>query len=468
VLTLLLAGAEARAEHDLLPDAIIVESWLDSNEADWSTTPGGVHVRLSNGTANAGEGPLHVYGVLPGNPDGTQDVYQRIFRDDGTWWDRLAGVFVFHRTHNHIHFEGWAAYRLRERLPNGDVGPILVEGEKTSFSLQDTLLYDVSLPGAPPAPVYIECASTVQGISAGWQDIYTRSLPGQSVKLCGTTGGELWLEAEVDPDDSILEVDETHNVARVIVEVPPRQPATTGSTATATAWSTTRWTPAARVRASRPRPPPATTTSTTTATGGSTIPTIRRVRPLRLPRSPTGAAAWASSSRWCCRCGSGADGVCAAPPEPAGACAALRAGLEAEEPHALGIRRRSLAQPVLRRREPRQLGVQDGVLRAREAPREPLAPDAQDRAAVATRSRATPQARACASAAHSSRRPIPRPRRPSRTTRSESSAHGRGWSSGSSTVSRPSTPARPTISPPCSATKSAPRKRRQRPSSRRR
>jgi hypothetical protein len=221
VLALLLAGAEARAEHDLLPDAIIVESWLDSNEADWSTTPGCVHVRLSNGTANAGEGPLHVYGVLPGNPDGTQDVYQRIFRDDGTWWDRLAGVFVFHRTHNHIHFEGWAAYRLRERLPNGDVGPILVEGEKTSFCLQDTLPYDVSLPGAPPAPVYIECASTVQGISAGWQDIYTRSLPGQSVKLCGTTGGEFWLEAEVDPDDSVLEVDETNNVARVLVEVPP-------------------------------------------------------------------------------------------------------------------------------------------------------------------------------------------------------------------------------------------------------
>jgi hypothetical protein len=220
LLALLLPGLEASAARDLLPDVVTVEAWLLDVRADWGVEADCVHLALSNGTANVGEGPVHIYGVLPANPDGTQNVYQRIFRDDGTWWDRLAGLFHYHPTHRHIHFEGWGVYRLREVLAGGGVGPVLVEGEKTSFCLLDSDPYDRSLPGAPLRGTYLECGS-LQGISVGWQDVYKKHLPGQSLRLCGFPGGEAWLESEVDPDDSMLESDETNNLARAVVEIPP-------------------------------------------------------------------------------------------------------------------------------------------------------------------------------------------------------------------------------------------------------
>jgi hypothetical protein len=71
--------------------------------------------------------------------------------------------------------------------------------------------------------VYTTCSGAFQGISVGWEDIYRKTLPGQSISLCGVAGGTYWLEAEVDPLDGILEEDETNNAAAVLVtvSVPP-------------------------------------------------------------------------------------------------------------------------------------------------------------------------------------------------------------------------------------------------------
>ena len=86
-----------------LPDIILRQSDLLDN--DIRVTGGRTLLRLSNGTANAGVGPLHLYGVTPGNDDGTQDVRQRVYRNDGSFFERVAGTFVYHPEHNHIHFE---------------------------------------------------------------------------------------------------------------------------------------------------------------------------------------------------------------------------------------------------------------------------------------------------------------------------------------------------------------------------
>jgi hypothetical protein len=175
---------------------------------------------FSNGTANVGTGPAEIYGAEPPNPDGSQDVYQRVYRDDGSHWDRLAGTFIFHEEHSHIHFEGWALYSLRALLPGNGVGPVLYQGEKTSFCLLDSKRYAWWLPGAPPERVYDDC-NNFQGISVGWEDYYRSDLPGQSLRMCGIVGGTYWLESEVDPDGQLLESDDGNNVARVQVTIPP-------------------------------------------------------------------------------------------------------------------------------------------------------------------------------------------------------------------------------------------------------
>ena len=217
LLAVLASAASAADAVDLPPDLTIDAAWLLDHDVSWGVAPGCAHLRLSAATPNLGSGPLAVYGGAT-HPDGSQDVYQRIFRSDGTWWDRLAGAFVFHPAHAHVHFEDWALYRLRADA-GGAPGDVVAESDKTSFCLLDSSPYALDLPGAPGAAVYRTCSGAFQGISVGWEDIYRKTLPGQSVPLCGIASGSYWLEAEVDPLDRILEADETNNAEAILVMV---------------------------------------------------------------------------------------------------------------------------------------------------------------------------------------------------------------------------------------------------------
>ncbi|GAB4320915.1 MAG: hypothetical protein Kow0074_11550 [Candidatus Zixiibacteriota bacterium] len=204
---------------DLLPDIIVRESDLYDHDIVTNIQPGRVHLRLSNGTPNVGDGKLYLYGILPPIDDSTQQVMQRIYNTDGGYTDRLAGNFIFHSTHSHIHFEGWSQYRLRELLPGDSVGDIVAEGEKTSFCVADFAIYDNSLPNFDPDGQFFNCSGTVQGLSVGWLDVYSKTLPDQWIDITGVPDGVYWLESEADPDDKILEKDETNNITRVQVVV---------------------------------------------------------------------------------------------------------------------------------------------------------------------------------------------------------------------------------------------------------
>ena len=200
---------------DLLPDIIIRESDLYDHDI---VNQGGTRLlRLSNGTPNTGDGKLYLYGVFPDNGDGTQDVNQRIYRSDGSFWDRNAGRFVFHDGHNHIHFEDWCSYRLRELLPGNEVGDIIAEGTKTSFCILDLGIYDNTLPNFDPDGQFHSCATTVQGLSVGWIDVYHRTLEGQNIDITDIPDGTYWLESYADPNDNVLEKDESNNATRILV-----------------------------------------------------------------------------------------------------------------------------------------------------------------------------------------------------------------------------------------------------------
>ncbi len=184
-------------------------------------------IRFSQATPNVGHGPLRIVGGAD-NGDGTQDVLQRIYNDDGSFTERPAGNFEFHPDHNHIHFNDYTHYSVRAALPdaNGDGVPELGEtvraGNKTSFCLIDVSPYPTTpaLPNAQAQSSGLGC-DTEQQISVGWADIYGAGTEGQEVNIAGLSDGQYWLEANVDPDNHFVELDETNNFGRVLITIAP-------------------------------------------------------------------------------------------------------------------------------------------------------------------------------------------------------------------------------------------------------
>jgi hypothetical protein len=206
---------------DLLPDVAIDPRHSFVTRIDARTLPGRTLLRLSTATANVGQGPLEIRAsrVI----DATRrEVVQRIHRSDGSFTERLAGTFTHHPAHGHFHFDDWAAFRLREIAPDGAIGGVVAGGAKQSFCLLDLLVHDASNPGFRRPGYYTTCGSDVQGITPGWSDLYDVSLPGQWVDVTGLPPGVYWLEASVDPEDRILESDETNNSLGRLVAVFPQ------------------------------------------------------------------------------------------------------------------------------------------------------------------------------------------------------------------------------------------------------
>ncbi len=191
----------------LLPD---IFPWASESRGylhDWVVE--GNLLRFSTAFANQGLGHLELRGgqVLA---NGNQQVYQRIYNDDGTFSDRLAGEFTHHPGHGHIHFDGYAKYDLKVKTPSGGVGNTVATGGKISFCLIDITKYHS---GAGPSR-YNSCGQ-VQGVTAGWSDVYSRGLPDQYINISNVPDGEYWLEVTIDPDRQLLESNPDNNTTRI-------------------------------------------------------------------------------------------------------------------------------------------------------------------------------------------------------------------------------------------------------------
>jgi hypothetical protein len=209
---------------DLTPLADVGRDYVYGWQFDTKEIPGHTLLRLTTAMGNGGAGPLELRGGAI-NPDGTQNVYQRVFLEGGGFSDRLAGTFTYHPSHNHTHFDNFSAYRLRAVAPDGGAGEIVAAGEKISFCLLDVDHYAPSLPGSPTQPRYVTC-DTFQGVSPGWADVYDLGLPDQWIDVTDAPDGRYWLEVAVDPANHLLESDETNNVVRVPIDLvkPPQDP----------------------------------------------------------------------------------------------------------------------------------------------------------------------------------------------------------------------------------------------------
>ena len=210
-------------------------------------------LRFDQVFANVGEGTMEMRFVVPHDPDSTsRNIFQRIFKSDGGFDERLAGEWEFHPAHQHYHFLGFgisklwrsdSAGNLLDSLPlrsrrlelrgkhqhTAAVDPIRT-GRKVSFCIADTTIDSWLLKGDGPRtynapdclfPAFSDADNDylIQGITTGWADTYDWYLPDQYIEVTGVPDGYYILETTVDPDNALVEKDETNNCGSVLIRL---------------------------------------------------------------------------------------------------------------------------------------------------------------------------------------------------------------------------------------------------------
>lgn len=224
---------------------------------------GPVRLRTSNRVANKGPGPLEISGnadgepcTLPGKPPGRYTL-QKIYEDSddpnepddtdspdfflrgedtGALPPHEAGCSRYHPAHDHWHFDNFARYTLLSER----TGDVAGKSRKVSFCVLDTGRRYPDLPGSPedryypqdplgPDPEFPTCSETsTDGLSIGWEDVYSAGLPGQGLTLQTMRRGTYCLVLEVDPpssgkpDGALLESREHNNTRTVRMRLRPR------------------------------------------------------------------------------------------------------------------------------------------------------------------------------------------------------------------------------------------------------
>lgn len=167
---------------------------------------------VPRGRAGCPRGQLRVRQVVhvDGNGDG---LFQR--RRDVEKRRRRGGCMLDHPTHDHWHFDAMAAYTLH--VPGTSTR---VSRDKVSFCLRD----NERAPGHPRVvrrSYFGDCSATSpQGISPGWVDIYRADLDGQSLRLPAGLGRRAaCLTLRADPLDLLLEADEADNATSLLLRI---------------------------------------------------------------------------------------------------------------------------------------------------------------------------------------------------------------------------------------------------------
>jgi hypothetical protein len=185
-------------------------------------------LRFDQIIANESRGALELgftvpAGAIPGDGD-TYPVEQRVHWSDGSTTSQPAGEVELHGIHGHYHYssfastELWRSDRRGRRLGSAPVN----EGRKVSFCIADIRIDAWAEKGDGPRTYYApDClfpASSdetgdhfVQGLTAGWADVYDWYIPDQYIEVTGVPDGYYRLEFCADPDNSIEETDETNN-----------------------------------------------------------------------------------------------------------------------------------------------------------------------------------------------------------------------------------------------------------------
>jgi hypothetical protein len=191
-------------------------------------------LRFDQVYANVGEGPLEMRFAIPRDPASqARAISQRIYRSDGASFDeRSAGEWEFHEAHGHYHYTGFGVSRLWATDASGARvgGEPVRTGDKVSFCIVDIEIDAWAEKGNGPrtyptpeclVPTESDAQNDylVQGITPGWADVYDWFLPDQYIEVSGVADGIYLLETIADPDNTILEANESNNCGAAYVRL---------------------------------------------------------------------------------------------------------------------------------------------------------------------------------------------------------------------------------------------------------
>jgi hypothetical protein len=196
-------------------------------------------MRFEQTFANVGEGSAELRFAIPKDPTNTShDVFAREYFSDSPshFVDYPAGTWEYHAEHQHYHYNNFVQSNLWTADSKGQrVGTAPVKaGRKVSFCMEDEKL-DGPMWGqkgvgprfyvAPDCLVFVPSAETpdfnyiIQGLTPGWDDIYEWYLPGQYIDVAGLPSGDYVLETIADPDNKLVESNESNNCGTVLIRL---------------------------------------------------------------------------------------------------------------------------------------------------------------------------------------------------------------------------------------------------------
>jgi lysyl oxidase len=193
---------------------------------DTYTLPGRRLLRFDGWIHNAGPGCLQLLGT--GNQNGVMSsVVQRLYEPGqcetyGAHTDVPLGNgsqmrYETNDSHQHFHFMAAARYSLWDEAMTHEVGP----ASKVGFCLLDSENVDHLVTwDAFPESWSHHCNSgnpgasgAMMGLSPGWRDIYEYWLKLQWVDISDVTPGTYRVASEMDPENRIVEQNETNPIA---------------------------------------------------------------------------------------------------------------------------------------------------------------------------------------------------------------------------------------------------------------
>lgn len=183
------------------------------------------------------------------NPDGSQNVLQKVYTFNGSSFTpayyRAAGRVSYHSGHGHLHYEGYAGYKLRQRNTDGTPGAYVqhadgsgIVGAKSGFCLltfggtftTESGASSSTLPGynldstdSNGQAVPANCGYN-QGVRVGHYDQYSSGLEGQWLDVTGVPNGQYFVEIEMDAGHFMNETNETNNAKTFAVTLNANPP----------------------------------------------------------------------------------------------------------------------------------------------------------------------------------------------------------------------------------------------------
>ncbi len=202
-------------EQKILPDLAPLAPY----QLRLSTVGGRTVIRFTGSFWNKGYRAFELTAENRTSTTGSEDVYQQVQAEDGTYRKKFVGTFTWHPAHNHHHYEDFAEYLFEPALRAPGTTAGLSLRQKTTFCIRDDQRMPADIPNVPVGPVFTTCGPEKQAVSPGWIDVYPSTLPDQYVDVNDAPPGIYALSFLLDPMGRLIEERGDNNIATTLIEL---------------------------------------------------------------------------------------------------------------------------------------------------------------------------------------------------------------------------------------------------------